>query len=262
MATRSNKPVLAAQLFSCRDHLKTPASFSRSMKRLRKIGYKHVQVSGVGDVSPMEIKKRCDDAGVTVIGSHIGVGDIRDNFADVVDRLHVWNCAYVAIPWEGFKDCRTVAQVKKVFSDWNKLGKALKAEGITLQYHNHAHEFEKVGGKTILEILYDSTDPKYLQAEIDTCWVARGGADPADWCLKMKGRLDQVHLKDTVISGGQPVFAEIGDGNLNWPAVFAACKKAKVKHYIVEQDSDWIKNDPFKSMEVSFKNIKKMKVGL
>jgi sugar phosphate isomerase/epimerase len=50
-------------------------------------------------------------------------------------------------------------------------------------------------------------------------------------------------------------FTEVGEGNLNWPAILDACKKAGTKHYIVEQDANWVRNSAFKSLEVAYENL-------
>ncbi|RKX34780.1 MAG: sugar phosphate isomerase/epimerase, partial [Verrucomicrobia bacterium] len=39
---------VAAQLYTLRDHIKTPADIAASMKKVREIGYTAVQVSGMG----------------------------------------------------------------------------------------------------------------------------------------------------------------------------------------------------------------------
>jgi len=51
-------------------------------------------------------------------------------------------------------------------------------------------------------------------------------------------------------------MAEVGEGNLNWPRIVAACKKAGVEWYIVEQDT--CERDPFESLAISLRNIKAM----
>ena len=47
---------------------------------------------------------------------------------------------------------------------------------------------------------------------------------------------------------------EIGDGNLNWPAIVEACRYAGVKWYIVERDSGLL--DPFDSLQRSIINMR------
>jgi sugar phosphate isomerase/epimerase len=71
------------------------------------------------------------------------------------------------------------------------------------------------------------------------------------------------HLKDLAIQGytfheAKPTFAEVGEGNLNWPAVLAALREANVEWYAVEQDI--CQRDPFESLAISYKNLRAMGV--
>jgi len=134
----------------------------------------------------------------------------------------------------------------------------LAEAGIALAYHNHNFEFAKTGGKTWLELIYDNTDPKNLQAEIDTYWVQAGGGDPAEWIRKYAGRLSVLHAKDMVIGpDNEQRFAEIGEGNLNWPAILSAADDAGVEWYCVEED-DCYGRDPFESLKISLENLRGM----
>jgi len=54
-------------------------------------------------------------------------------------------------------------------------------------------------------------------------------------------------------------MAEVGEGNLNWPAILEACKGAGVEHLLVEQDICY--RDPFDSLEISLKHLKEMGVS-
>ena len=57
-------------------------------------------------------------------------------------------------------------------------GAQFQREGITLCYHNHAHEFQRYDGQYILDILLGAANASNLAAELDTYWVKYGGADP------------------------------------------------------------------------------------
>lgn len=268
MAKKISTYQLAVQLYSFRDYCDTARKAASTLKKLRKQGWRKVQISGgIDRLDPLDVKKMADDAGVDIIGHHTNLGTLRDaaERANLIDKLHVWDCSYTAVASIGGDERKTGAMWRARAREMNKYGKMLAKEGITLQYHNHAFEFEKfgakrgAGGQTGLGILYANTDPKIVQAEIDTAWVARGGGDPAAWVLSMKDRMDQVHLKDTVIQNNEHIFTAIGEGNLNWDAVIKACKKIRVKDYIVEQDTCPLTNgNPFKSYEISYKNLKKM----
>ncbi len=134
----------------------------------------------------------------------------------------------------------------------------LKA-GQVLSYHNHAHEFyaSQFQGKPNSLLEYHITrksNPRFLQAELDTYWVQAGGGDPVAWCKKMKGRMPLLHIKDySVGPDGKPFFAEIGNGNLDWPAIFSAAEASGTEWFIVEQDV--CPGDPFESLAMSFRFI-------
>ena len=251
---------IAVTMYTLRDFCNLPEDIVRTFARVRKIGYRDIQISGAGlmAVHPPDLARMVADAGLRIIGSHIGLQLMRDDLKNVIWRLHQWNCAYTAVPYMPPEERATLEDWKARAKEFVALGRIFAKEGITLQYHNHHFEFQKFGGKAALEILFASTSPKFLQAEIDVAWVARGGGDPAAWCRRVKGRMDQVHLKDWMMIGEEPSWTEVGEGNLNMAAVLAACKAAGVKTYIVEQDACPVTNDPFKSIEISFKNLRKL----
>ena len=248
---------IAVTMYTLRDFCNLPEDIVRTFARVRKIGYRDIQISGAGlmAVHPPDLARMVADAGLRIIGSHIGLQLMRDDLKNVIWRLHQWNCAYTAVPYMPPEERATLEDWKARAKEFVALGRAFAKEGITLQYHNHHFEFQKFGGKAALEILYASTSPKFLQAEIDVAWVARGGGDPAAWCRRVKGRMDQVHLKDWMMIGEEPSWTEVGEGNLNWPAILKACRTAGVRHYIVEQDDCPVTQDPFRSIRISYRNL-------
>ena len=127
---------------------------------------------------------------------------------------------------------------------------------MTFGYHNHSFELEKFGDRTGLAILCEDSDPQYFKAEIDTYWIQHGGGDPIAWITKMNGRVPLLHMKDMTMSGHERLFAEIGEGNLNWTGILKAAKQAGVTWYIVEQDT--CQRDPFESLGISLRNLKAM----
>lgn len=255
----AKKYVVAAQLYTLRDFLKTPADMVKTMARVKKIGYDAAQISGVGPIDPAELNALMNKAGVTPIGAHVGLNEFRADIDKVIADCQAWDIGYVAIPWLAHQEFKTLADWKKLFREFERYAKRCAKEGLTVQYHNHMFEFEKfgikngAGGTTILEMLYSGTE--LLQAELDLGWVVRGGHDPVAWARRMKGRLDQVHLKDWGVVNNEPVWRAVGEGGIDWPAVIKACKAAGTKHFIVEQDECPITNDPFRSLAISRKNL-------
>ena len=139
----------------------------------------------------------------------------------------------------------------------------LMEKGIRLGYHNHHFEFIRLPGtkKTMLETFYDDTDSRCVSAEIDVHWVTRGGGSPVRWIRKVAGRMPVIHFKDfAVIGNNEPAFCEIGEGNLDWPAIIEACRETGVRWYSIEQDALFQNRDIFDSIKISFDNLKAMGV--
>ena len=59
------------------------------------------------------------------------------------------------------------------------------------------------------------------------------------------------------VKGNDPYITECGNGNLDFEEILKVAEKTGVKSIVVEQDSNWIDNDPFKAVEVSYNNLKK-----
>ena len=254
------KPVLAAQLYTVRQFTQTLSGLAESIAKISKIGYQAVQVSGIGPISPEDVQKVIQDHGLTVCITHTPYEQIRSNLQAVIEQHQLWDCKNVAVGAMP-REYRTGEEGFYRFAkDASQLGEQLAKAGLTFSYHNHSFEFVRFGKRTGLDIVFEESDPRYLQAELDTYWVQHGGGDPVAWIRRMKNRMPVVHLKDmAVISEGwnvQQVMAEIGEGNLNWPEILSACQDVGVRWYAVEQDE--CQRDPFESLHISYQNLKAM----
>ncbi len=249
---------LAAQLYTVRQFCQTAQDLSVSFQKIRSIGYQAVQVSGIGPIPDAEVKRLADEAGLTICITHVRPSEALWNDIDsVIATHHLWGCKNVALGSmpQPFRE-EGEAGFHRFAREATQIGEKLAAAGLTFSYHNHSFELARYGRRTGLDIIYEESDPRYLQAEIDTYWIQHGGSDPAAWIRKVSGRMPVVHLKDMVILNGQQVMAEIGEGNINWTAVLLACKDAGVEWYAVEQDV--CQRDPFESLKISYNNLRAM----
>ena len=246
---------LAAQLYTVRDFTNTPAEIATTMKKVKQLGYDAVQCSALGTIDAHELKRIVDGEGLTICATHTDYERMRDEPQAVIDEHNLWGCKHAAIgglPQE-YRSAEGYARFAKEASE---VAKRLAEGGLTFSYHNHSFELERFNGRTGLEILYEDSDPKYFNSELDTYWIQHGGGDSAAWIRKLKGRADIVHLKDMAMDGRTQLFAEVGEGNLNWSAILDACTEADVEWYIVEQDT--CQRDPFESLGISLRNLKEM----
>lgn len=248
---------IAAQLYTVRETMQTPAGIEETFRKIKEIGYNAVQVSGIGYIDREKaelVKKAAEEQGLVICATHVGFDQLEREMDWMIELHKMWNCRYAglgAMP-ERFRGSREGCSEFAAIA--NGFGKVLKENGLYFIYHNHDFEFHKFGGMTVMEILLDETDPECFGFEIDTYWVQAGGADPIEWIRKLEGRTDVVHFKDMVMYQGRQAMAEVGEGNLNWPGIISACRQTGVKWAAVEQDI--CRADPFECLGMSLKNLK------
>ncbi len=246
---------VAAQLYTVRAFLKTPADIRDSLRRIRELGYRAVQVSGMGPIPEMELDGMLRDEGLVCCATHEPGDMILREPQRVVERLRALRARITAYPFPKDVNFDTRESVNAFCRQLNEAGRVLHEAGMTLCYHNHQIEFRRLGGRTVLEMIYGETDPRYVQGEPDTYWIQYGGGDPAGWCGRLQNRLPIVHLKDYVVLADNKVScAEIGQGNLDWPSIIAAADAAGCQWFCVEQDT--CPGDPFVSLGASYQYIK------
>lgn len=246
---------VAVQLYTLREFIQTPGDIAATLRKVRAIGYRAVQVSGMGPIEEEELVRILDGEGLVLCATHEAPDRILNEPERVVERLKRLGCTRTAYPAPRDVDFSSGGAVDAWIEKLNAAGKVLHESGLRLGYHNHHFEFRRLGGRTILERIYEQTDARYLRAELDTYWVQFGGGDPVKWCARLRGRLPVLHLKDYVIDReNRATFAEIGNGNLDFPAIIAEAERAGCEWYVVEQDI--CPGDPFESIRVSFEYLR------
>ena len=251
------KNVVGAQTYTVRDFLGTLPEIEESLKKVADIGYTAIQVSGFAPLDPKEVAQVLADSGLAVASTHMSWNQFLDDLDEMIEIHQTWNCTHPAIgglPGEYF----SVDGLKRFLDELGPVAERLAQVGMDFSYHNHNHELIRYGDQTWLEMLYDQADPNALKAEIDTYWIQAGGGDPAAWVHKCAGREPLLHLKDMAMAPGREQrYAEVGEGNLNWPAILQAAKEGGVEWYLVEQDRSY-NRDPFESLAISYRNLQAM----
>jgi sugar phosphate isomerase/epimerase len=248
---------IACQLYTLRTFLQTPAEIASTLKKVKAIGFNAVQPSGLGPIPDQELARMMKGEGLVCCAAH-EPGEVLFGAPErVIEKMKTLDCRIASYPWPGGISFDTLESVNDFARHLNRTGQILHDAGITFCYHNHHMEFRRYGTRTILEILYAETDPRYVQAELDTYWVQFGGGNPAEWCRRMNGRLVNLHMKDYAIdSQNRVVFAEVGNGNLRWPEIIQAADASSCRWFIVEQDE--CAGDPFESIRQSLEFVQMM----
>lgn len=250
------------QLYSIRDAMEK--DMDAALKAVKEIGYDYVEFAGYFGKTADEVNALLKKYGLTAVSVHQNPTLFWEEGQKAIDFLKDIGVKYSAIPW--YEASEYEKDMKGSFEKFKKLGEDLKANGITLLYHNHDFEFKKIDGETIIDRMYAEIPAELLQPEFDTCWVHYAGYDPAEYLLKYSGRIDVVHLKDFVCKelGGGPAYAlidadgnpiepkskedngfkfmPVGYGRQDWKAILEASVAAGAEYVIVEQD-DWYDED-------------------
>ncbi len=257
-AEAAAKPQMAIQLYTMRNPAKK--DLPGTLKKIREMGWKYVQWSGMPGLPAEKIREALDEADLKAISCHCGVEPFEKDFDKEVAFWKTVGVTYAG-PGGMMGDC------KKTLKDWvrgakrmDAVGAKLRGEGIQLMYHNHASEFESFPDdpRSKEDILLAETDPKNLVAELDIAWVQVGGVDPAAYIRKCKGRCPHVHAKDLAPKkeGEKGTkFTPLGQGIIDWDEVFAAGREAGIKWYTYEQDNG--AGDPFDYAAASYEFLAK-----
>jgi sugar phosphate isomerase/epimerase len=244
---------VAAQLYTVRDHCKTPDDIAATLQRVAGIGYQAVQASALGPIPEADLKQLCHDNGLTLCATHESLTAILDTPQATIERLQKLGCLHTAIGFPSGIDLGSREGVLDFARRFEAAAEQFVAAGLSVSHHNHQHEFRKIGGQTVMQILLENT--VHVGFELDTYWVQFGGANPVTYCEMMASRMPLLHLKDYGIGAdSQPHFAEIGQGNLEFEPIIAAAEAGGCGWFIVEQDTT--PGDPFDSLQISFDYVK------
>ncbi len=224
---------LGLQNYSIREHLTTYEDVYEAMKTIKEMGYTVVQTAG--EKIPLEeFAKIAKELNITVCGTHCGFDTLIADPQKAMETHRKLGTTNIGI---GGFFANGVEDVEKFIERANAFADSIYEHGFKFTYHNHEHEFRKLGDKTVMDMLVEGLDPVKTSFCLDTHWVQRGGGDVCSWIEKLAGRIDIIHLKDMVIrSDRTPTMCEIGAGNMDFGRIIAAAEKAGVKYYVVEQD--------------------------
>jgi len=244
---------IAIQLYTVRDLLKE--DYVGTLMKVHDAGYKYVELADFGGYTATELKKIMDDVGLQPMAGHCPIEQLESNINQAIDDASALGIKYLVCPYLPSERRRDEAGWLQCARSLNIAGQACTNEGITFCYHNHSFEFVEIDKRTAFDLLYEETDSKYVQSELDIYWIQHGGGDPVEYIHKLSGRCPLIHLKD-MTDDADCSFAAVGQGIFDFPEIIAAAERAGSVWGIVEQDI--CPTDPVESIALSLANLKKM----
>ncbi len=138
------------------------------------------------------------------------------------------------IQWGGAQN-KDDGQLRVQAASMDKLGRQLKAMGLTLAYHNHDIELRNAARE--FHHMMIGTDPAYVTLCLDAHWVYRGAGNSAVALfdiLKLYGRrITELHLRQSKQNIWSETFEE---GDINYRRLAKHLLDIKIQpHIVIEQ---------------------------
>ncbi len=238
-----SKPRVACQpiIFGRREDY----GLDRMLKAMADAGYDGVEIGP--QRSPEgneELRRLLGENGLAVAGSHMGYEGL-DGIDGQLKFLKDFGAKLLMVSGVGDREKGAAAYADAAVG-LNQAGRRAADEGIRLCYHNHSWEFQDTFSEgSGMDILLRELDPGRVKLCVDVYWVYDGRLDPAEFLLEWHDRVATVHLKDRK----NDTFAEVGEGVLDFPAIFRVLGPMDLPWVITEQDRT--DKDPAVSIKMS-----------
>lgn len=270
---------MGLQLYSVRGLLAPGAAYENNLPALLdtlgKMGYTHFEAANYDaengkfyGLTPAELKKAAEDAGVRISSSHTGrTLSAEEIKSGDTTALYAWwdkaiadhkaaGMSYIVIPSMWRPD--NLEDLQKQCEAFNEIGRRCAEQGLKFGYHNHSGEFGKIEDVPMLDYMIEHTDSANVLFELDVYWAMMGQASPVDYFNKYPGRFALLHIKDR---------REIGQsGMVGFDAIFNNADKAGMENYYVEiedytngienaakESAEYLLNAPFVKADYSNK---------
>ena len=213
---------------------------------VKRLGITDIEMSNLFGQPPAKIRELMDARGIACSSYGAPYNDVLKKTDEVGATAKILGAKYVRVSLPFTKTPFDKAAATQRAAEMNAMGKQLREKhGLTFVLHNHGMEFVPEGKGTLYDFLHEQTRPEDVSFELDVLWAYLPGADPVAIFEKYGARIPLMHVKD--VRKGVPRTwghkydsdndVTLGTGQLDQSAIFAAAKKAGVKHYYLEDES-------------------------
>jgi sugar phosphate isomerase/epimerase len=243
---------LGIQLYSVREPL--AEDFKGTLEMLAEMGIKGVELAFYyGDMEPADLAELMKELDLEVCGIYEHFPNLSDESAKVYDYAKALGCEYLTsgLSLDNLKNdfASCVETARKACS--------VAAENdMTICYHAHAHEFEKVDGEYILDNLLNAVPE--MNFEADTAWIKCGGESVVGYMEKWASRIPLVHVKDVKGADEDKRITELGNGVIDFKEVLEFAERNDVEWVSYEQDYTDVGASPLDSAKISLDYLKSL----
>ena len=243
---------IGIQLYTVRDLL--ARDFQGTLAALAAIGYQEVEFAGLHGHPAEEVRAILDRCGLRAPSGHVGIPQITETLDQTIAEAKTLGHEYLVVPWID-EDARTRDGYRRTAETFNAAALKLRQAGLTLGYHNHWFEFDRLPGgdagapSSGYDMLLQYCDPKLVVMELDLYWIRKAGGNALRYLHDFAGRFRLVHVKDMGPDGS---MVNVGEGVISWPGLLGAARQAGVRHFLVEHDEP---KDPLAFARTSYRYL-------
>ena len=267
----SLKDQIGLQLYTVRDL--TAKDYPGTLMKVAQIGYKQVQTTGsYGEYTAKQIHEFLDRAGLVSPATHVSPR-MGPDFERTLEGYQLIGHKYTTVSFPRSETRETgEAAVRRTAEQLNQAGAITKKYGIKVIVHNHTAEFAPIEGSSRLpyDILLSDLDPSLVALELDIGWASVAGQNPLELIRKNPGRFEVWHVKDVANLDALRALntqserqraaklVPVGEGKVDYKAIFAQAETAGMKHFFVEQDSAPASGDSIADARKSYQYLARM----
>lgn len=215
------------QLYSVKDA--AALDYAATVRRVAQMGYSGVELDGWGNLPAGEMKALLEQNGLYAVGSHTQAHFFEDRLEEALRWHSEAGAGYMIIP--GGVDVSTAEGVDSLCRLLNMAAEKGREYGVKVGYHNHAHEFCKIGREFALDLIAKNTVSEVVM-EIDVYWVQYAGLDPYRYVEGLGEKAELIHLKQI---GKDNENVALPDGDIDMKRMIQSSIYAK--HFVVEQET-------------------------
>ena len=186
--------------------------------------------------------------------THTNPDLLRENTDKYIKEHIIYGCPVIGIGGMPTEYRGTLEGTKAFIKNFSDVAKKINDAGLAFAYHNHAFEFEDLGGVMAYDLLIEEFEN--LNFILDTYWIKYGGYDYLDYIKKIGNkRLTNVHFKD-MRTEPQGEICPCGVGVIDFAPVVKLCNELEIPNALVEQDNAPSFGDSYEQMRISYENLK------
>lgn len=207
-----------------------------ALRLIAQSGFDKVEFGGPEylKMSPEDLGLIKSETGLRSPSMHVRLGDAQTELPSLIHYAKALNVEYIVVPSLPKPMRETIDGFKEASAVLNEAGRRVTDAGLRFAYHNHAFEFDDLGGTTGWQILETELDPAYVGWELDFYWLARAQQDIQAMMKRHEGRVWLCHAKD-IAADGETIVTP-GEGILDFATLFSEGREAGLEHVFMEYD--------------------------